>query len=143
MRHATCTILLFILAACRGGGEPAPPVITPPTKVNSPPVISSAKSVDVTENRALSYTLQASDPDGDALTYSVIGTDAFLFNISTNGAFRFKDAPNFELPVDANGDNIYNVTLSASDGSLTDSIALVVHVLSDREGLASGLLPLV
>ena len=51
------------------------------------------------------------------LSYSLGGTDAALFNINaTTGAVTFKAAPNFEVPTDAGGNNVYDITVAASDG---------------------------
>ena len=45
------------------------------------------------------------------------GADAALFSITSAGALRFNTAPDYDLPGDANGDNVYAVTLRVSDGS--------------------------
>ena len=71
----------------------------------------------------------ATDPEiGDlatcvmaSCTWSVSGIDAGDFEISngegttTFGALTFKKAPNYEMPADANRDNVYNVTVVATD----------------------------
>ena len=58
----------------------------------------------------------STDADGDLLTYSLSGADADAFTIDENGNLRFKDAPNFASPADANGDNNYEVSVTVSDG---------------------------
>ena len=52
-----------------------------------------------------------------AITYSISGGgDAQLFTIdATTGKLAFKLAPNFEDPKDYNGDNVYEVTVKATD----------------------------
>ena len=63
--------------------------------------------------------MTATDPDvGQTLSYSIIGgADASKFTIdSTTGALSFVTAPNFELPTDAGGNNVYDVTVQVSDG---------------------------
>ena len=62
----------------------------------------------------------ATDPDVDTiLTWSVDGADKGLFSISNEigmlGELTFKDAPNYEMPADAGSDNVYNVTVVATD----------------------------
>ena len=57
-------------------------------------------------------------------TWSVSGTDAGDFEISnvddeTFGALTFKETPNYEMPADSNGDNVYMVTVVVTDGKLT------------------------
>ena len=67
-------------------------------------------------------TYTAEDVDQtDAVTWSVSGTDAADFEISTTGALTFKkDPPDFEKPVDSNGDNVYMVTVVATDAGVDD-----------------------
>ena len=63
--------------------------------------------------------MTATDPDvGQTLSYSIIGgADASKFTIdSTTGALSFVTAPNFELPTDAGGNNVYDVIVQVSDG---------------------------
>ena len=64
------------------------------------------------------------------LTYSIVGgADAALFTIdAATGALRFVAAPDFEAPTDAGADNVYDVTVQVSDGSLTDTQAIAVTV---------------
>jgi T1SS-143 domain-containing protein len=89
------------------------------TNVNEAPVITSGATGSQAENTAISnvvYQTVASDPEGVALTYTLTGADANLFNISATGAVTFKVSPNFEVPADAGGNNVYNFTVNASDG---------------------------
>jgi VCBS repeat-containing protein len=74
----------------------------------------------------------ATDADlrGDTLTYSISGgADAAKFAInSSTGALRFALAPDFETPTDVGTDNVYDVTVQVSDGTLTDTQAIAVTV---------------
>ena len=56
------------------------------------------------------------NPDGDALTWSLDGTDAARFAIDAAGVLRLITAPDHEAPADADGDNVYEATVIASDG---------------------------
>ena len=93
--------------------------------LNQPPVITSngggdSATVSMAENSTAVTTVAATDPDpGQALTFSFAGgADGGLFTIDGNtGALAFASAPDFEAPADANGDNIYEVTVQASDGA--------------------------
>ena len=90
------------------------------TNVNEAPTITSGAAASFAENAAGTvYTAAATDPDaGTTLTYSISGADAALFDINaTTGAITFKSSPNYEAPTDAGGDNVYDVTVSASDGT--------------------------
>jgi glucose/arabinose dehydrogenase len=134
-RAAACAAALG-LSGCGGGGGSGGGGTQPAT--NSPPSFTSAGSATVVENTAgVFYTATASDPDGDSLTFSVSGgADAARFSISGSGALQFSTPPNFDLPADADGDNVYQVTLSVSDGRLSASLPLSVTVSNSREGIA-------
>ncbi len=88
---------------------------------NDVPEITSASTFTVAENTASVGTVTASDSD-DTPVYAIAGgDDAFLFTIdATTGALSFKAAPDFEEPADADGNNTYEVTVSASDGTDSD-----------------------
>ena len=89
-------------------------------------------SVSVAENSTAVTTVSATDADlpTQTLTYSISGgTDAGRFSINgSTGALSFLSAPNYEAPTDSNADNVYNVIVQASDGSLTDTQAIAVSV---------------
>ncbi len=86
---------------------------------NQVPTITSGSNFNLDENTTLVTTITATDPDGDNLSYAIAGgTDSSLFTIdSTTGELSFNNAPNFESPVDADGDNIYEVEVTADDGN--------------------------
>ena len=46
----------------------------------------------------------------------------------TTGALTFIAAPDYENPTDAGGNNVYDVTVQVSDGTLTDTQAIAVTV---------------
>lgn len=107
----------------------------------TPPTITSngggdTATVSVAENSTAVTTVTASDPDaGASLTYSISGgADAARFTINTTtGALSFVTAPNFESPTDAGGNNVYDVVVQVSDGSLMDSQAIAVTVTDVSE----------
>ena len=83
--------------------------------------------VNVAENRIAVY--RAPDAEGDTLAYSLSGTDAALFTIDANtGEVSFMAAPDFEVPGDDDGDNVYDITVTASDGtnSTNHNVAITV-----------------
>ena len=57
----------------------------------------------------------ADDPEGEPITWSVSGVDSADFSIE-NGVLRFKSAPDYENPANSATNNIYVVTVQASDG---------------------------
>ena len=100
---------------------------------NNPPIIDgSTTSFSVLENQTAAFTVQASDADGDTLTYTISGgDDASLFNISSTGVVTFITAPDFEIPGDMNADNNYQLAVTVSDGSASDTESFTVTVTND------------
>jgi len=107
------------------------------TAVNDAPSITSDATASFAENgTGTVYTATASDPDtGDTVTWSISGTDADLFAIdSGTGALTFKTAPNYESPADSGKDNVYNITVTATDsGSLTATKGVAITVTDVNE----------
>jgi hypothetical protein len=105
------------------------------------PVITSngggaTAAISMPENRTAVTTTTATDADGDPVSYLISGgADASAFTIDpSTGALAFTTPPDFENPSDATHDNVYEVTVAASDGSLNDDQALSVTVTDVAEG---------
>src|SRR5262249_10252140 len=101
------------------------------TPANHAPVFTSPATASAAENQLVAATVSASDVDGDALTYAIAGgADAARFTIdAATGVLRFGSAPDYEAPADAGADNIYDVTVSVSDGiapAVTQELAIAV-----------------
>ncbi len=101
------------------------------------PIISSNGGADVAiinvaEGTSAVTTVVASDGDlpGQTVTYSIGGgSEAALFSIdNATGDLSFINAPDFSNPQDANANNVYLVTVVASDGTLSDSQDLTINV---------------
>lgn len=111
------------------------------TNVNEAPVISSngggaTATISLAENLTAVTTVAASDPDaGATLVYSIVGgADRTKFTINAaTGALAFVAAPNFEAPTDVGANNVYNVTVRASDGTLFDDQAIAIAVTNGNE----------
>jgi VCBS repeat-containing protein len=110
------------------------------TNVNEAPVITSLATASFAENgTGTAYTATGTDADaGTTLTYAIAGTDAALFNINaSSGAVTFKAAPNFEAPADVGANNVYDITVTASDGANTSAAKAVAITVTDvAESLA-------
>ena len=82
------------------------------------------------------YTYRARDPQGLPIAWSVTGTDASDFDISSTGALAFISPPDFEIPADSNQDNVYEIKVVATDEQgLTDSLDVTITVTNHHENL--------
>jgi hypothetical protein len=90
--------------------------VTSPT--NRPPVLAAIGSKSVSENSLLTFTISATDPDADTVTYSATGlpTGATL----TGRTFSWR--PGYTQA------GTHNITFIASDGALQDSEVVAVTV---------------
>lgn len=96
------------------------------TNTGPPTIISggggATADIKIGENKTeLGFEIKATDPDNDKLSYRVVGgADAALFRIADgDGVFfdlHFKTAANFENPLDAGKNNVYEVIVAAEDG---------------------------
>ena len=52
------------------------------------------------------------------VTLGIRGADSSKFDFTAaDGMLKFEDAPDFEKPADADKDNVYEVTITATDGN--------------------------
>ena len=105
---------------------------------NVAPIITSASAASVEENQTEALTVTATD-DQIGVNYSITGgTDAGLFNIDEiSGQVSFRAAPDFEIPTDSDGNNIYAIQVTATDAdNLTDSQDVTITVTDAQENRA-------
>jgi hypothetical protein len=93
----------------------------------TPPTITSSATFSAAENQTAIGTATANE----AVTWSILsGVDSATVNlVSGTGVLTFKSAPNFEAPTDNGANNVYNLTIRATDtaGNTTDqAIAITV-----------------
>ncbi len=96
------------------------------------PSFSSAFSLNVEENMVGNvYTIATNEP----ATYSLgDSNDEALFTLTTD-AIRFTSSPDFENPLDADGNNIYLVGITATDeAGNSSSIIITITVTNANEG---------
>ena len=106
------------------------------TGVNDAPEITGGPTTvsNYAENSSADVgTYTATDQENDDITWSLSGADRGDFDISSTGVLTFKSAPNFEAPVDADTNNVYLVTVVASDSGKTDTQAVTVTVINVYE----------
>ncbi|MDB4055946.1 cadherin repeat domain-containing protein [Gammaproteobacteria bacterium] len=107
------------------------------TNKNEAPVITTT-SFSISENNVIVGAISASDVDsGTTLSYGLAagaGSDEQLFDInSTTGALVFKSRPDYETPKDNSGNNTYNISVTASDGSIKTSKLIEITVQNVNE----------
>jgi acid phosphatase type 7 len=109
---------------------------------NGPPSITSngggaSASISVPENQTAVTDVEAADPDADPLTYALAGgADADAFRIDpSSGVLAFSAVPDFEKPADADGDNVYLVAVSVSDGRAASDVQEVSVQVTNRPEL--------
>ena len=97
---------------------------------NDTPSFQSDGNLSVYENQTFVYEFNATDPNGDYPTYSILyGDDANAFDLNgSTGVLSFISPRDYENPDDNNSDNIYEATIQVSDGNATDYLNLFVHV---------------
>ena len=124
---------LISISACGGGGGGGGDSYSAPEAPsnNAPTITNTTGNYSVPENQTSAFTVTASDPDGDSLTFSISGTDSSLFTISSSGVVTFNAAPDYENPSDSGTNNVYDLSASVSDGSLSASKDFMVAVTND------------
>ena len=104
-------------------------------KVVGPSLPLTLSGITMTEHQenddmsVATYWVSGSDA---AITWSLSGDDSDDFSIDKNmwqnGVLRFTSPPNYENPTDADTDNLYRVTIQASDGTNASTLQIVVLV---------------
>jgi Ca2+-binding RTX toxin-like protein len=128
---------LVTLSASNLFGTATQDVVITVTNVNEAPVFSSATSASFAEGGAgVAYQAQATDLEGDSVSWSLSGADAAEFTMDESGAVRFRRLPDFETPRDAGRNNVYDLVVTASDGTLSSNRAVAITVTNVTDGLS-------
>ena len=104
--------------------EPEPPANSVPAFSDGATTIRTiAENTDAGVN--IGTAVAATDTNsGDTLTYTLSGTDAASFDINTTtGQLKTKTALDYETK------RIYVVSITVSDGSLTDTITVLINII--------------
>ena len=119
--------------------------VTPPPANNAPEFPSTETGMrSLPENTAtdmpVGAPVMATDADaGDTLMYTLGGTDMASFAIDdTTGQLKTMAALDYEDPADADTDNAYEVTVTASDGTAEAMVAVTITVTDVTTGNADG-----
>ena len=134
-REETVSYTITLRAQATGGHDTTEVTIQV-TDVNEAPAFgqdSYSRSVDenVSNGTNLGGPITAVDPDGDTLTYTLSGTGASSFNVTGSGQIETAGTINYEAA------SSYTLTLTASDGTLSDTatINITVNNLPEDAGL--------
>ncbi len=123
------------------------PITISVTGVDEAPIIVSGNSATVAENSTdIVYTALVENPDRHPFSlstsptdfsYSLTGADAAKFQIDSNGRVSFIASPDYENPLDANGDNIYDITVIATDinGTIVNGVWVPALGLSSEKAV--------
>ncbi len=96
------------------------------TPVNSPPVITSTPPASVLEDALYSYTLTASDPDNDPLTFSVVGALPGWLTFDTLSGDLSGTPTNDDV-------GLHNVVLRVSDGQESVDQTFTIEVINTND----------
>jgi hypothetical protein len=88
------------------------------TAITSLTATTGNGSTSVAEGVTAGTTVFNAQQSG-ATFYVLGGADAALFSIDVNGHISFNSAPDYETPQDQGGNNVYNLTVTSSDGTAT------------------------
>ncbi len=103
--------------------------------VIQPLTISGISSTDYAENGTASVATYAATGgiQGATITWSLSGDDSDDFSISSSGVLTFSSSPDYESATDADTNNVYKVTVEATDGTNEDSLDVTITVTDVNE----------
>ena len=96
--------------------------------VNDAPVINLASTIQVYEKQTAAASNFISDADeNDTLSLTLSGSDADIFNLSSDNVLTFKTAPDYEIDKKS-----YSITLTLTDGTVTVSKDIIINILDNK-----------
>jgi len=136
---ALMAVLLLAVAGCGGGsgngssGSSAGGNSVPPPAGNRAPTISGTPATSVTAGQAYSFQPSASDPDGQALTFSIT-------NIPSWASFNTATGRLSGTPAAGNAGTYGNILISVSDGSASATLPAFTITVQAAAGSGSATL---
>jgi len=123
------TLMLLVFTAfqsCSKDDGPAPEPIAQPEPENGVPVISAQTFMaieNIADNMPIG-TVEASDPDNDALTFTISTNANNLFEISETGELSLDDLQTLDFETAQSHD----ITVAVSDGADTAQATITINV---------------
>ena len=116
-----------------------------PEEYNTPPIINSGVdgATMASYTSTANYTVDATDPNGDPLTYDwtvkISGTSTVVFSGPGDGAGSFE--VDWEVDVGANMDDVYDIDCAVGDGvnPAVDAATLTVTMVNGPPMILSGI----
>ena len=129
------TVVLVVL---HDGGSIGTATVTL-VDTNDRPMVSGGSRFQFAENATTDVAaFTATDAEDDTVTWSLGGADAAWFDVAA-GTLRFRSPPDFEMPTDVGTNNVYDVTVQASDSGGTAGHDVAVTVTDvDEAATVSG-----
>jgi len=124
-------LTLVLVSACGGGSSKSDSGSSGGASGGNtaPSIQLTDNTFTVAEGETAIGTISATDAEGDSISFTLIGDDAGVVSIgSTSGALSFNAVTDYEAPADADGDNTYEVTVRAYDGSAADARDILISV---------------
>ena len=97
--------------------------------LDTPPAISGPEAVEYAENgtaAAASYSIAIPGTP----VWSLSGADSGEFDIDSEGVLSFKASPDYEVPTDSDGDNVYEVIVQVDAGGVMEELNVSVTVIN-------------
>jgi hypothetical protein len=131
---AGLALTVLTVTACGSGGSSDVSQSGTSTTPNRAPSIQSFDPEEILEGSQLSVAIVSSDPDGDSLDRSISGPDTPFFTINEEDFIELAVLPDWEAREDADANNIFEITLTVSDGDQSASANLEVTLVDALEG---------
>ena len=112
-------------------------IVTVTDQNEAEPEVTGSDTLSFRENTETTtrlYTYRATDMDRDTtIAWSLEGDDRDDFAVD-EGVLTFSSLPNYEQPADSDTDNVYKITVVASDGSNEGTLDVTIAVTDVNEG---------
>ncbi len=126
------TLLLLVVncfQSCSKEDAPPPePIAQPEPEIENQAPTINAQTFEAAENIADNMpigTVVASDPDGDALTFSISTNDGALFEISESGDLSLDDLQTLDFETAES----HTITVTVNDGTTSTEATVIITVI--------------